>query len=42
MGLATVAHLVTSFPPIDTVISAIDPLCARMKASAAVAWGVVG
>ncbi len=42
IGLACVAQAVTSFPPIDTVISPMCPRWAVRKASAAASWVVVG
>ena len=42
IGVACVAQAVTSFPPMDTVISPICPRWAVMNASAAAACVVVG
>ena len=42
MGFGCDAQAVTSFPPIDTVISPMWPLCVAMKATAAAIWVVVG
>src|SRR5580692_8054485 len=42
IGLACVAQAVTSFPPIDTVMSPTCPRWAVRNASAAASWVVVG
>ncbi len=41
-GLACVAQAVTSFPPIDTVMSPMCPRWADRNVSAAASWVVVG
>src|ERR1700674_4983668 len=42
IGLEALAHVVTSLPPMETVMSPIRPGLAAMKARAAPSWVAVG